>query len=143
MPSYRPGDSVVRDGLGAAAAVIACIFAAAIFVLVMWMGGWWFTSQGANKQAVIDRQGIGFQQPLQDQIGAEIGQVRELDTRLVEANGNTDLIGVLASQRRGTVIDICRKGAQVNPAIPLSGDRADFVNQNCSAGAIAQTSPYK
>jgi hypothetical protein len=75
-------------------------------------------------------------------IGNDIKEVNDLNTQLVQAKGNPDLIGVLSGQRKSTVIDACSKAIQVNPAIPLQGEQATFVAQNCSAGTIAPGSLY-
>lgn len=134
--------SPVREGLSVVFAVVATIALVGIIILGGWQAGWWFRAQDTNRQAQLDKQGVGYQLPLQTQIGDEIGQVQGLNTQLVAASGKPDLIGVLAAQRRGTVGQVCRQAQQVNPATPLGAEQAEFVAQNCYAGSIKVGSPY-
>ena len=128
----------------AATLVIGCIVTVALVVLVTlvgWQAGWWFRAQDTNRQAQLDKQGAGYQIPLQIQIGDEIGDVTHLNTQLA-ANTDPNVIGPMAADRKAIVIRICRQAAQVNPSTPLSGDQAQFVDANCYAGSIAAQSPY-
>lgn len=142
--SYRTGDSVIRDGIGALLAVATCVIVVAIIVVAGWQAGWWFQTENTNRQAQLDHNGFGFQQPLQIQIGDQIGQVLNLNDQLAQA-AQTDptRIGTLAASRKGTVVHICQLAAMVNPATPLAPDQADFVKTNCYAGSISPTSLYK
>lgn len=135
--------SEVRDGVGAVFAVIACVALVAIVIVVGWQAGWWFHTQDTNRQAVLDKEGAGYQQPLQIQIGADIKTVTDLNTQLVAAQGNEDLVMVLAAQRKQTVTHICQQAAQVNPSLPLATDQDQFVAINCYAGGIAPNSSYR
>lgn len=130
----------VRDGFAALITGLVVVAVFALVVLVGWQAGWWFRTQDTNRQAQLDKQGIGYQLPLQTQIGDEIGQVLALNTQLASSSGSD--VGVLDAQRKGTVVTICRQAAQVNPATPLSGDQAQFVADNCYAGTIKPGSPY-
>ncbi|MGH7743384.1 MAG: hypothetical protein ACREQ5_00985 [Candidatus Dormibacteria bacterium] len=135
--------SGARDGVAAVFAAIASLAIIAIIVVGGWQAGWWFHTQDTNRQAVLDKQGYGYQQPLQTQIGADIDTVTDLNTQLVAANGNPDLITVLATQRRQAVTHICQQAAQINPNLPLASDQAQFVATNCYAGGIAPNSAYR
>lgn len=146
--SYR--NDAIRDGLGFLLAAVVAIAVFGLIVLVGWQAGWWFRTQDTNRQAQLDKQGIGYQLPLQTQIGDEIGQVLQINSELSGAVGdqatqapvNAQRVGVLDAQRKGTVVNICQKAAQVNSATPLSGDQAQFVADNCFAGTIKPGSPY-
>lgn len=138
--SYR-GDTV-REGIGVVFAFLAVIALIGIVTLVGWQSGWWFNTQNTNRQAQLDRNGYGFQKPLQDQIGDEIGQVLQLNRALAGEMNNPNLVGPDSATRKDIVINICRQAAQVNQAVPLQGDQAAFVGQNCFAGTIAPASPY-
>lgn len=138
--SYR--SDTVRDGVGAVFAFLAVIALIGIITLVGWQAGWWFHTQDINRQAQLDKQGVGYQVPLQTQIGDEIGQVLQLNRQLAGDLNNPGLVATDSAARRNTVIRICQQAAQVNPAIPLQGDQAVFVGQNCLAGTIAPASPY-
>lgn len=138
--SYR-GDAV-RDGIGAVFAFFAVIALVGIVIVAGWQAGWWFQTENTNRQAQLDRNGYGFQKPLQDQIGAEIGQVLQLNRTLAGEMNNPNLVGPDAATRKDIVTTVCRQAAQVNPATPLATDQAVFVSQNCFAGTIAPASPY-
>jgi len=140
--SYRPGDSIVRDGIGAALAVIVGLVVVALIVVGGWQAGWWFQTENTNRQAQLDKQGVGYQVPLQNQIGDEIGQVLTLNRLLAGEMGNPTLIGLDSASRKSLVTRVCQQAAQVNPATPLAADQAAFVTQNCYAGTIAPSSPY-
>jgi hypothetical protein len=142
MSGYRPGDSVVRDGIGAVFAVFAVVFVIGVIVVVGWQVGWWFNTENTNRQAQLDRNGYGFQKPLQDQISDEIGQVLQLNRSLAGEMNNPNLVGPDSATRKDIVVNICRQATEVNPAVPLQGDQAAFVGQNCFAGTIAPGSPY-
>jgi hypothetical protein len=136
-----------RDDVGSGfAALVGFIVVCAVIglvTLVGWQVGWWFHTQDTNRQAQLDKQGVGYQLPLQQQIGDEIGQVLALNTRLADTEGsNPGMVGVLDAQRKATVTNICQKAAQVNPATPLQVDQAQFVTENCTAGAINPGSVY-
>ena len=107
-----------------------------------WQAGWWFHTENTNRQAQLDRSGYGFQKPLQDQIGDEIGQVLQLNRALAGEMNNPNLVGPDSATRKDIVNHICQQATQVNPATPLATDQAAFVTQNCYAGTIAPSSPY-
>jgi hypothetical protein len=132
----------VRDGIGAVFAFFAVIALVGIVIVAGWQAGWWFQTENTNRQAQLDRNGYGFQKPLQDQIGDEIGQVLKLNRSLAGEMNNTTLVGLDSASRKGLVTRICQQATQVNPATPLAADQAAFVAQNCYAGTIAPSSPY-
>jgi hypothetical protein len=136
--SYRDD---TRDGFIALIGFIVVCAVIALVTLVGWQVGWWFRTEDTNRQAQLDKQGIGYQQPLQNQIGEGIREVLTLNVQLT-TNQNPQEIGVLDASRKATVVRICQEAAQVNPAVPLQGDQATFVADNCYAGSISPTSVY-
>jgi hypothetical protein len=140
MTYQRPG---AREGFAAFGVLLAAIAVVGLIILGGWQAGWWFRTQDTNRQAQLDKQGVGYQLPLQVEIGDEITKVTDLNTQLVAAKDNPDLIGTLAATRKAIVIQICRQSAQVNPATPLSSDQEEFARSNCFAGGISPTSLYK
>lgn len=137
--AYRRDDA--GDFAAGIIATFVIIVVIALVVLVGWQVGWWFRAQDTNRQAQLDKQGIGYQQPLQTQIGDEIHDVMTLNVQL-SSNQNPQEIGVLDASRKATVVRICQQAEQVNPATPLAGDQADFVKTNCYAGSIDPGSVY-
>lgn len=140
--TYRSGESSIRDGLGVVFAMCTVVALFALIIVGGWQVGWWFRTQDTNRQSQLDKQGIGYQIPLQTQIGDEIGQVLQLNRALAGEMNNPNLVGPDSATRKDIVIRICQQAAQINPAIPLQGDQAVFVGQNCFAGTIAPASPY-
>lgn len=138
--SYR--GEAVRDGIGAVFAFFAVLALVGIVIVGGWKAGWWFQTENTNRQAQLDKQGVGYQIPLQNQIGDEIGQVLALNRSLAVEMNNPTLVSLDASSRRGIVTRICQQAVQVNPATPLAADQAGFVAQNCYAGTIAPASIY-
>ena len=121
-------------------ALLALILLAAL-ITGGWQAGWWFTSQNANRQAHLIRNGYSNQQTLREEITKQIANVNALTVSVAQSQGNQAEVAALDSQRIAVVNIACQQADQVT-GDPLAAGQQAWVTQNCQAGSIRPGSPY-
>jgi hypothetical protein len=129
--------SAVKAILGVLAgfAVIGAI------VIGGWKGGWWLQNASASHQYQIQQNGVQNQDTLRQQIDKGFVQIIGEDVQVVQAKGDTALIGQIRVEEANQAYTLCQQMEQV-AGVPLPGDQADWYSSNCTDGSVAPASVY-
>lgn len=112
-------------------------------IFIGWHAGWWFTSQNANREAHVIRQGYSNQQTLREQVAAKLGDITDLTVKIDQSQqGDAALVAPLKAQRLAVAAIACRDIAEVT-GDPLPADQQAWAKANCAYGSVSPNSPLR
>ena len=122
------------------ATVIGALAVALIAGLTVggWQAGWWFRTQNVQRQSQVIRLNYATQESYLQQVSSYIATIDGIRTQEASASGVQ--LADLRAQALGVGNQACALVPQI--AISLGADRS-WVRVNCSAGAVALTSPLR
>ena len=122
-------------------AAVSVVVVFGLFVVVCYLGGWWFFAQSVNRQAHINSSSYGAQESDLSLIATNMQAINgdQVDLRTAP----TGLAQQIRTEILGDANNVCHYDTLLTGSVSLDPQTAAFIKANCLGGSVSALSSLR